>query len=464
MGNITIPSIVISAPQGRSGKTTVAIALCSAFKKRSVIVQPFKKGPDYIDPSWLSAAVGRTCRNLDLILMSEEDLIGSFRRTCVGTDLAIIEGAMGLYDGFESGEKESTAQVARLLNSPVILVVNCTRMTQSVAAMVSGYQHFEPGITIAGVILNNVSGNRHEQKLRKAIEEHCGIPVLGSLPKASQLNITQRHLGLIPYGESDDNKKVLDVYEQMATCFDLDAIWQIASQAKTPTIDVRNVKTDEKKATGLRVGVILDQIFNFYYPDNLEALVKEGAELVYINSLKDKELPDIDGLYIGGGFPEMFLPELQANEGLKRSIAKSIENNLPVYAECAGLMYLCQRIWQNNVGYDMVGILPAEIKIFSRPQGHGYVLVETEESPLFPKGISFWGHEFHYSKLSLTSELEFGYHMKRGQGINGKADGIIYKNLFASYLHLFAPGMQQWAPAFVRLMQKVKNSRLISIQ
>jgi cobyrinic acid a,c-diamide synthase len=451
------PNVLIAAPQGHSGKTLVSIALCAALKNRGLAVQPFKKGPDYIDPSWLTAAAGRPCRNLDPVLMPEKTMLLSFQRSCQGADVAVIEGAMGLYDGSDSGERGSTAQIARLLRSPVVMVINTARMTQSVAALLSGYQHFQPGTNIAGVILNNVSGSRHENKLVAAIKQHCGIPVLGSVPREDGLFISERHLGLVPYREAGENSRISQIRHRLKDRIDLDGILDIARMAKTPSTTAAPVI--RKKANMARVGVMLDRVFTFYYPENLEALEQAGAELFFIDSLYDSELPDIDGLYIGGGFPEMFLPELEANNRLRNSIAKAIEDKLPVYAECAGLMYLCRGIKWRDQHSDMVGVIPAEVEIRPRPQGHGYTWVEvTGKNPLFPIGLKFWGHEFHHSVLTGPGKFQFAYRLLRGKGINNMMDGIVYKNVLAVYTHLHALGVPQWAEAFVALACQHKHS------
>lgn len=450
------PCMVIAAPQGRSGKTTVCIGLCTAFKRRGFTVQPFKKGPDYIDPSWLTAASGRSCRNLDVILMSPESMLTSFTRACRGADLAIIEGAMGLYDGFDTGERGSTAQIARLINSPVILVINVTRMTQSIAAMVTGYQHFEPETNIAGVILNNVANSRHERKLVTAVEQHCGIPVVGSVPRDRNLKITERHLGLVPYREVEPGLAIDHICRNLEDNLNLDSILDIARS--TQDSDTVETITPENKPTVVRLGVMSDHVFTFYYPENLEALTQAGAELVFFNSVGAQELPCIDGLYIGGGFPELFLKELEANKGLRQDIARAIEDGLPVYAECAGLMYLCQGIQWHGEWHEMVGVIPAEVTICQQPQGHGYAMVEvSDENPWLPVGLTFWGHEFHHSRLSESGDLKFAYLMRRGGGIDSQKDGIIYKNVLATYTHLHALGVPQWAEAFVSLALKARK-------
>lgn len=453
--NSMCSGVLVSAPQGRSGKTTVSLALCALLRERGLTVQPFKKGPDYIDPSWLTGAAGRSCRNLDLFLMSEETLVSSFRQACQGADIAVVEGAMGLYDGLDSGWG-STAQIARLLNLPVILVVNTARMTNSIAPLVLGFQRFQSDINIAGIILNSVSGARHERKLRTSVERHCGIPVLGSVPRDHDLHVDERHLGLIPFPETQQAGSIVDrICQKLSPHLDLDAVLAVSNSFKTSS----KIQPPKKiKGTELtKIGVMRDSVFNFYYPENLEALSSSGAELVFIDSSKDR-LPEIDGLYIGGGFPEFFLHKLGANYGLRQDIAAAVENGLPVYAECAGLMYLCRGIrWQGQY-HEMVGVLPAEVEIARRPQGHGYTVVEvTRENPFFPVGTTLRGHEFHHSRLINSNKLDYAYKMRRGRGIDGDVDGIVYKNVFAAYTHLHVYGAPTWAGSFVALASRERK-------
>ncbi len=453
--------LLISSPQGRSGKTIVTIGLCNALKRRRLSVQPFKKGPDYIDPSWLTIAAGRKCRNLDLFLIPRDRLIQTFQQACEETDLAIVEGAMGLYDGLDS--HETTAEIARLLSVPILLVVNASRMTSSIAAMVKGYQLFQTDIKIAGVILNCVSGRRHEEKLRDAAEQHCGIPVVGSIPRDGDLLIAERHLGLIPAPESGESESLVErVGHKLESCFDLDRILSIARTLKTPHPsplplgEKDGVRGSEAGIT--KIGVMHDRVFNFYYPENFEALKKAGGQLLFINSFTDR-LPELDGLYIGGGFPEFFLKELEENGGLRKDIAEAAEKGLPVYAECAGLMYLCKSIeWQGR-SYEMVGIIPAEVSLSEKPEGHGYVIAEViGENPFFSTGLTIRGHEFHHSNLSDARGLKFAYQVKRGRGIHGSQDGVVYKNLFASYIHLHALGTPEWAQGFVSLASRTRRA------
>jgi len=460
-------SLLISSPQGHSGKTILTVGLCDAFKRRGLLVQPFKKGPDYIDPSWLTVAAGRSCHNLDLFLIPKDKLFLSFHRNCEGVNLAIVEGAMGLYDGLDS--HGTTAEIARLLNIPILFVINTTRMTSSIAPMVTGYQHFQKDVQIAGVILNYVSGTRHESKLRNAVEQYCGIPVVGSIPRDSDLNISERHLGLIPSLESEESELIVErIGRRLESQLDLDKILTIARSAKASqplSLSSKERKTKKspllfgervrvRGAAGMartKIGVIRDRAFNFYYPENLEALVNEGAEILFVDSFKDR-LPKVDGLYIGGGFPEFFLKELEKNRGLRKDVAKAIEAGLPVYAECAGLMYLCRSIHWQGRSYEMVGAIPAEVQVSEKPEGHGYVIAEImDENPLFPIGLTIRGHEFHHSKVSIKNGVKFAYQIKRGHGIDGQRDGVLYKNIFAAYTHLHALGTPSWAEAFVSL-------------
>jgi cobyrinic acid a,c-diamide synthase len=453
----TFCCLLISSPQGHSGKTIVTVGLCNALKQRGFSIQPFKKGPDYIDPSWLTLAAGRSCRNLDLFLIPEDRLVQSFHRSCEGVNLAVVEGAMGLYDGLDS--YGTTAEIACLLNLPILLVVNTSRMTTSIAAMVKGYQLFQTDIKIAGVILNYVSGRRHEEKLRGAVEQHCGIPVVGSIPRDPDLQIAERHLGLIPSPETSEAVSLVErIGKKLEPHLDLEGILAIAKKFRPPRpVAFPSGKRNEEREgqpIKAKIGIIRDRAFNFYYPENLEALKKEGAQLLFINSLKDR-LPSVDGLYIGGGFPEFFLEDLEKNRELRQDITNAIEEGLPVYAECAGLMYLSQKIHWQGRSYEMVGAIPAEVEVSEKPEGHGYVTAEViDENPLFPIGLTLRGHEFHHSKVSMKNGVKFAYQIKRGHGIDGKMDGVLYKNMFAAYTHLHALGTPCWAEAFVSLAAK----------
>jgi cobyrinic acid a,c-diamide synthase len=453
-GDRTFGCLLISSPQGHSGKTIATVGLCKLLTQRGLLIQPFKKGPDYIDPSWLTIAAGRSCRNLDLFLVPKEKLIQTFKQACEKADLAIVEGAMGLYDGLDT--QGTTAEIARLLNIPVVLLVNTSRMTSSIAAMVMGYQHFQPETNIAGVLLNYVSGTRHENKLRIAVEKYCKIPVVGSIPRDTNLLIAERHLGLIPSREfKEAEQSVKRLGEKLESYLDVEQILSISKRFKMPSPSPVTVKEKGcKKGRQVKIGVIFDQVFNFYYPENLEGLRQWGADLVFINSLQDR-LPQVDGLYVGGGFPEFFLEKLEKNKELRQDLWKAIDQGLPVYAECAGLMYLSQKIHWQGRSYEMVGAIPAEVQVSEKPEGHGYVIAEVmNENPLFPIGLTIRGHEFHHSKVSIKKEVKFAYQIRRGHGIDGQRDGVLYKNIFAAYTHLHALGTPSWAESFVSLAAK----------
>jgi cobyrinic acid a,c-diamide synthase len=451
---IVPPRIMIGAPHGRSGKTVVSIGLCALFRKAGLSVQPFKKGPDYIDASWLTAASGTACRNLDAYLMTHDVLIQNFSNSSLENDFVLIEGNMGLYDGIDGGGEGSSAHLARILKAPVVLVVNTARMTRSVAPLIKGYMDFERGTTVAGVILNNVAGPRHEKKLVDAVERYCKIPVLGRIPRNQALVINERHLGLVPFREEDTGaiavERILRAIEQH---LDVEGLLSLARTA--PDLPVSSIAAEQRPEARTRIGIILDRAFHFYYPENFEALEREGAELVFIDAMIDQNLPVIDGLYIGGGFPELYLDALQRNETLRAHIASSIEDGLPVYAECAGLMYLCEEIMFDGVSYKGVGVIPSSVEFFRKPQAHGYVEAEVKyENPFYPVGARIRGHEFHHSRLTTTRGLHCALELTRGQGIDSKMDGIVYRNIFASYTHVHASGIPGWAKSFMSVASR----------
>jgi len=457
----SFPRLVIAAPQGRSGKTTVTLGLCSAFKARGLTVHPFKKGPDYIDPSWLSEAAGHACRSLDPFFYEKpEALRRAFVHSAGGADLNIVEGNHGLFDSFDETGVGSTAAVARMLDAPILLVVNATRIGRSIAAIVHGCQTFEPGTNIAGVVLNNIAHSRHEARTRQAIEKHCGIPIVGAIPRDEKLTIPDRHLGLVPREEEDALLSAITACQQaIERHLDLNMVLDIArSVPSLPIFDQPITNASKDSPPTVRIGVLRDRAFTFYYPENLEALEDAGAELVFIDAFHDKELPPVDTLYIGGGFPEMFMEELSANVTLRVTIREAIENDLPVYAECGGLMYLSQRIRWGEKSAKMVGALPCDVEMTDKPQGHGYVIAEVDsENPFFTPGTALRGHEFHNSRLisvSANDSLITTYQLQRGNGIGERRDGIIYRNVLAAYTHLHSGGAPNWAVGLVHKAQE----------
>ncbi|MFZ5632347.1 MAG: cobyrinate a,c-diamide synthase [Bacillota bacterium] len=453
-----IPRVVVGAPCGRSGKTTVTLGLLAALKNRGLAVQPFKKGPDFIDPSWMTTVTGRPCRNLDGFMMTREGIIDSFFKNTADADMGVVEGAMGLFDGVDIEGSGSTAEIAKAIAAPVILVVDTTRMTRSVAPLVRGFMHFDPGLTVAGVILNKVARPRHENMLREALERYCGIPVLGVIPKGRQFIIPDRHLGLVPAAERDDLPASVDEIGRAAIrFFDLDRIIEVAGSAPPVAVNGRRHPAGpvEPAVEGKKpvIGVFRDRAFTFYYPENIEALAAAGARLLEVDALSQPGLPDIDALYIGGGFPEVFAAELEANEGLRRSVKERVEAGLPVYAECGGLMYLARNLVWKGRSYRMSGCLPFDVVMSDRPQGHGYEMVEVDlENPFFPRGTVIKGHEFHHSRVENIDEKEvsFAFRVTRGWGIDGSRDGVVYKNVLACYNHLHALAAPGWAGAVVK--------------
>jgi len=461
-----MPHFFISAAYKSSGKTTVSLGLCAALNQRKLIVQPFKKGPDYIDPMWLGRAAGQACHNLDFNTMSDTEIKNTVSQYSQGADISVIEGNKGLYDGLDLDGSNSNAAICKLINAPVILVIDARGMTRGIAPLILGYQAFDPDVNIAGIILNKLGGRRHENKLRAVIEHYTDVPVLGAILRDERLEISERHLGLIPSQESVvADQQINTIAGLIADQVDLDAIISVAAKAKFPEIENPATAVSHKK--DVRIGYTLDAAFNFYYPGDLEALEQAGADLVPINTLKDPELPDIDGLFIGGGFPETQMAELENNSSLRNDIRNKIESGLPTYAECGGLMYLSRSIRWNNNEHNMVGVIPGNIIMHKKPQGRGYVrLRETGNGPWDLSNnnnnnkeniTEIPAHEFHYSSLeNVPDNTTFAYEVLRGYGINGKYDGIVYKNLLASFAHLRDVASNHWTDRFVTFIRKNK--------
>lgn len=450
-----LPRILISGPHRSSGKTSVTMGLGRALRDRGLTVQGFKKGPDYIDPMWITAATDRECHNLDFFFMGEEGIRDLFAEKSRGADVALVEGNMGLFDGLDLHGKDSSSNLARVLGLPILLVVEANRMTRGIAPLLLGYQKFEPDIRISGIILNKVNGARHESKLRAAIDHYCGLEIVGVIPKNSEFTVTERHLGLIPLKEDPKLISAVQAFgNSIRENVNVDRILEISRQAQ-PLPD-RVDRSSPVSAPRVRLGVAMDNAFTFYYKENLDALKRAGAELIPFDTLKDSHLPDVQGLYIGGGFPEVFMEDLERNANLRAEIRAAVENGLPVYAECGGMMYLARTLkWGEKVG-EMVGVLPCEVEMTKRPMGSGYVILEgTGKSSWLDYGHEVRGHEFHFSKLTHLGNVEFAYNMGRGNGIDGTHDGIIYKNVLALYSHLHVSGAPEWAEKFVGFVQSV---------
>jgi cobyrinic acid a,c-diamide synthase len=462
---------LVSAAHKSSGKTTVSIGLCAALTARGLTVQAFKKGPDYIDPMWLGQASGRPCFNLDPYLMTSEQIRANFARFAAQADISLVEGNKGLYDGLALDGSNSNAALAQLLDLPVVLVLDARGMTRGIAPLILGYQAFDARIRIAGVILNQLGGSRHEAKLRAVIEHYTNVSVLGAIAHDPQLALVERHLGLMPNQECDDAARhVQTIGQRIAEQVDLGKIIELAHSAPplpgqsvgAPVAADATTAAPVVAAQPLRMGILRDKAFGFYYPDDLLALQAAGAELVNVNALQDSALPAVDGLFIGGGFPEVFMPELQANAAFRSSIRNAIEAGLPVYAECGGLMYLARTLrWKDSV-VDMVGALPVDVLMHERPVGRGYVTLQTTpDAPWLTAettaGQTLRGHEFHYSSLeNVPPGLKFAYKVLRGHGVDGAHDGVVYRNVLASYAHLRTGAGSDWAKEFVNFVRRRK--------
>ncbi len=399
----TYPRVVIAATRGAAGKTTLTLGIIGAWQKKGMKVVPFKKGPDFIDAGWLACVASKPCYNLDLFMMRKEQILGSFLERVIHNDVAVIEGNRGLYDGVDSEGTYSTARLAKLLQAPVVLIVDCTKASSTVAAMVLGCQRLDPDVAIKGVILNKVAGERHESVIRNAVERYCNLPVLGVVPKLREGDFPERHMGLIPYVEHPGIERsitrAIDVAERY---IDLDKLWEVARRAPRLNEVKREIKAESNSAARqLHIGVIRDNAFQFYYPENLEELEKRGAKLIEIRATSEKELPSLDALYIGGGFPETQAQRLSENISFRDSLYQAVQDGLPVYAECGGLMYLGKELIVENRTYPMVGVFEAVFTIEKRPQGHGYTVLEverrSEERRVGKECRSRWS-AYHYKK------------------------------------------------------------------
>ena len=455
--------LYICAAHKSSGKTTVSIGLCAAISAKNKIVQAFKKGPDYIDPHWLSKATHRDCFNLDFYTMHQDEIEETFSHYSNDADISIIEGNKGLYDGLDLDGSNSNAALATLLDTPVILVLDARGMTRGIAPLILGYQNFDTNLSIEGVILNQLGGSRHESKLRSVIEHYTDVQVLGAIHRDARLDIEERHLGLIPSNEDHSADQKIDYLRQsIIEQVDLDKVIQIASEATHLSNTVRQEVTTVTKENDVKIGLVRTTAFGFYYPDDLIALETAGATLIEIDNIKDKTQPEIDGLFIGGGFPETHLKALEAKSVMRGKILSAIEDNLPVYAECGGLMYLARSITWKNKKHKMVGAIDGDIVMEEKPQGRGYVQLKETDQGLWPISLEpvLNAHEFHYSRfINLAKNARFAYEVVRGTGIDGQNDGYIRKNMMACYSHQRSTGGNNWTKRFIQFVQTHKQTK-----
>lgn len=452
--------VYLSAAHKSSGKTVIATGLCAALRAMGNTVQPFKKGPDYIDPMWLSRAAGRPCRNLDFFTMAQAEIVAACHRYGSNADVSIIEGTKGLHDGVAVDGSDSNAALAKLIGSPVILVIDARGLTRGVAPLVDAQSRFDEDVRTAGVILNRVGGPRHESKLRAAVERYTDIPVLGAVSDDKALVIPEGQLGLLPANAHPKAGRVVEsVAEAVRAQVDLERVLRIAGGACWPAAN-GDVQRPIDTGCTVRIGVARDAVFGFYYPEDLEGLQAAGAELHFFDTLIDESLPDVDALFIGGGFPERHMDALAANTPLRRALRRRIGAGMPVYAECGGLMYLSRSLEREGKRAAMVGVIEGDAIMHEKPRGRGYVrLRETGKSP-WPlldgdrKDRIVCAHEFHYSDLiNCAPDLDFAYEVVRGRGVDGKHDGLVVRNVLASFSHLRDVGANVWTRRFVAFVR-----------
>jgi Ni-sirohydrochlorin a,c-diamide synthase len=465
--NLSVPRILIAADRSSAGKTTIATGLMSVLSKEGHVVQPFKVGLDYIDPSYHSAVTGRFSRNLDGFLMNQHTITEVFYHAMRGADIGVIEGVRGLYEGLESiSDIGSTAQIAKMLNCPVILVIDARSITRSTAALVKGYRSFDRRIDIRGVILNKIGSPTHAAKAKKAIEHYTGIEVIGQIPRNESMRLTMRHLGLVPASEGLKRdatfREQLDNIEGVIQSIDVDKVLQIAKSAgKLPRVRPKAFVPSSKGRVAqnkrVRIGVACDEAFNFYYRDLFDLFSLNNTKTISFSPLHDEEIPDVDGIFIGGGYPELFADELERNRSMRDSIASHSQEDLPVFAECGGLMYLTESLTYGGRTSKMVGVIPANANMVNK-RVIGYVEGTTVRNNIIGRtGTKFRGHEFHYSELNDLNKPKFAFKLQKGAGIADGCDGVQVGQTLASYTHFHPLSYTGLATHFARSCAKFKD-------
>ena len=435
--------IILAGTGSAVGKTTIATGIMKALSKE-YNVQPFKAGPDYIDPSYHTLATGNTSRNLDSFFMQEGQIRDSYLKGMDGKDIGIVEGVRGLYEGIDSiNDIGSTASIAKALNAPVILIINSRSLVKSAAALVLGFKNLDPEINIAGVILNKVKNRAHYEKTKRSIEEITKTEVIGGIKRDDNISIEQRHLGLVPARERETSIRYIDIWAKtIAESIDLDRLVEIAKSA--PKITSGRIPIWNKlNKQHVKIGVAYDEVFNFYYKENIESLEANNAKIEYFSPLSDENLPDVDGLYIGGGYPELFSKELSQNTQMLKDIKEFHNEYRPIFAECGGLMYLMNSIHDDKV----VNIYPYKAVLTDKVQALKYTIAEVQEDNIISKkGEIFHGHEFHYSKV-IVNDLKnpLAFKITRGKGSYNLQDGFMEKNTLASYVHTHVAAMPDFA-------------------
>ncbi len=446
---LQVPRLVVSGLSGDAGKTLLTIGLARAWRDRGIGVAPFKKGPDYIDAAWMGVAAGRPGRNLDTYLMSAAAIGNSVCRVAA-SDVVLVEGNRGLHDGVDAQGTHSTAELAKLLGAPVVIVVDATKATRTLAACVRGCAVIDPDLRIGAVVLNRVANARHARTIAAAFDALGGPPVVGVLPRFSADPLPSRHLGLVTTAEhGGPETAVATAAQAVVDHVDMDALLELARTA-VPVTFPDSDEQEPARPGHVRIGVLRDEAFMFYYPENLEALVAAGAEVVEVSPLRATALPPIDALYIGGGFPETHASALAGNTPFLASVRAAASSGVPIYAECGGLMYLSRELRVDGQAYPMAGVLDVSVEQTGRPQGHGYVDAQVDRTnPFFPIGTRLRGHEFHYSRLVEPVAVPSALRLDRGTGIGDGRDAFVVGSTWASYVHLHASGTRAWASGMV---------------
>lgn len=456
---LSSPRLVVAGLAGDSGKTLLALGLARSLRDRGLDVRTAKKGPDYIDAAWLAAASGTACVNLDTFMMSRPG-IGAGARSLEGADVVLVEGNRGLYDGVDEDGSHSTGELAKLLGAPVLLIVDVTKATRTVAAQVLGCRALDPQLGLGGVVLNRVGTARQEALVRAAVEGAAGLPVVGAVPRLGGDDpLPGRHLGLVTAAEHPDRERAISrAADAVAQCVDLERVVSLARSA--PAVELPALEPDSASRS-CRVGYLADPAFSFYYPENLEALRRGGAELVAVGLGSEAALPGLDGLYIGGGFPEVHAERLANDRSLSGELRARAEAGLPIYAECGGLMYLARELVVDGSSYPMAGVLDLVVEQTPRPQGHGYEVARVDrDNPFFAAGTSLVGHEFHYSRVVAGEDASATVlTVERGRGVGSGRDGIVKRGVWASYLHLHALAAPGWADGFLGLASRFAADR-----
>jgi cobyrinic acid a,c-diamide synthase len=454
------PRVLIAGDRSSSGKTTIVAGLLSALRRKGLAVQPFKVAMDYIDPSYHTWITGRNCRNLDGYLMKEEAVREIYAHAAEKADIAVIEGVRGLYEGYD-GDLGSTAQMAKLLRVPVIFVVDARSITRSCAALVKGYMDYDPQVDFKGVILNKVGSDRHAEKAIREVERYAGVEVVGVIRRNEDMHLAMRHLGLVPVLEGKTRhegfaNRVDRIREIVEEGINLSRIIEMAREAE-PLEDVEpDLYKKNSAGEGLRIGIARDEAFNFYYRDNLEMMELAGAELVPYSPVHDRALPHVDGIYIGGGYPELYARELSQNSAMLSSLESFHQGGHPIFAECGGLMYLGREIEWEGEKQEMAGLVPGKarrgkVRVVSYVYGR-----LTRESPLGRAGEAIMGHEFHHSEMIMDEGADYAIRLERGRGIKDGWDGLCRENLVASYTHIHSASFRGFPAHFLEACRTQK--------